>query len=150
MGKELNMGPGEQTLDLISLRKAHPAEDIATGTRGAGDRPTIDDSERIARQYGTVSLFIGPLGGLAIISAVFLLRDRPPLATPFMSFSALMFCFSIAAACLQVGLIERLNRYGRTLVRANTLQLAEVIRQVNSTRSRRLRSQPCSRTSPTW
>lgn len=124
------MGPEEHTEDLISRRRPHPAEKVATSVVASKARPSIDVCERSVQWSGTACLMAGIVGVLGTVIVVALgrdnLRDGSP---PFLTFSILIATFCTFSAFFAAGLAERLARYGRTMDRANTLQLTAVVRQ---------------------
>lgn len=124
------MGPEEHTEDLVSRRRPHPAEKVATSVVASNTRPIVDVCERTVQRSGTTCLMVGLVGVLGTVIVVALGRDALRVGRPpFVTFSILVAALCIFSAFFAAGLAERLNRYGRTMDRANTLQLTAVVRQ---------------------
>lgn len=87
-------------------------------------------SEAAVQRYGLRCIAAGAaiMGSTLLVVLVFRenLRDASP---PFVSFCVIMSSVALGAVFLSAGIVERLNRYGRTMDRANTLLLERVVKE---------------------
>jgi hypothetical protein len=131
-------GPGQarQVRDRLRkvFRRRHTrpgpvAEAKPTPGENTG-KQTMAESEAAVQCYGWRCLTLGAsiMGSTLLVVLVFRenLRDASP---PFVSFCVIMSSVALGAVFLSAGIIERLNRYGRTMDRANTLLLERMAKE---------------------
>lgn len=84
-------------------------------------------SEAAVQRYGWRCTAAGSsILGLTLIVVLLFRENLRDASPPFVSFCVIMSAVALGGVFLSVGISERLNRYGRTMDRANTVLLDRV------------------------